>query len=228
MAKGAATRKQLLKEPDQFITFSGKLIAFGRSNLKTILISTGILLALLIVVVTVRQISHRNENRASERVEKAVAKYSAALQDTNPKTAYDRIKTDFEEIFDVYGSKNAVKIARIVYGDISYKAGDADTAIAMYTKALDDFNQSPALKNIVLSGLGYAFVLKKELPQSIRYFEMISADKENTMKSGALFNLAWLYEETGEKEKAASLYKQLLTDFPESMYSDLVREKVSG
>jgi hypothetical protein len=35
MAKGSATRKQLLKEPDQFITFSGKLIAFGRSNLKT-------------------------------------------------------------------------------------------------------------------------------------------------------------------------------------------------
>ena len=74
MAKGAATRKQLLKEPDQFITFSGKLIAFGQSNLKTILISTGILLALLLAVVTVQQISHRNENRASERVEKAVAK----------------------------------------------------------------------------------------------------------------------------------------------------------
>jgi hypothetical protein len=41
MAKGAATRKQLLKEPDQFITFSGKLIAFGRTHLKTILIWCG-------------------------------------------------------------------------------------------------------------------------------------------------------------------------------------------
>ena len=207
MAKGAATRKQLLKEPDQFITFSGKLIAFGRSNLKTILISTGILLALLLAVVTVQQISHRNENRASERVEKAVAKYSAALQDTNPKTAYDRIKTDFDDIFNEYGSKNAAKIARIIYGDISYKAGDADTAIAMYTKALDDFNQHPALKNIVQNGLGYAFVLKEEYPQSIRYFEMISADEENTMKSGALFNLAWLYTATGEKEKGTAMYK---------------------
>jgi tetratricopeptide (TPR) repeat protein len=206
MAKGAATRKQLLKEPDQFITFSGKLIAFGRSNLKTILIGAGILLALLLAVVTVRQISHRNENRASERIEKAMAKYSAAIQDTNPKTAYDQIKTDFEDILDVYGSTNATKIARIIYGDISYKAGDADTAIAMYTKALDDFNQAPALKNIVLSGLGHAFVLKEEYPQSIRYFEMISADEEKTMKSDALFNLAWLYTATGEKEKGTAMY----------------------
>jgi len=228
MAKGAATRKQLLKEPDQFISFSGKLIAFGRSNLKTILISTGILFSLLLALVTVRQISHRNENLASELVGKAVAKYSTALQDTTPQTAYDRIKTDFADLFNKYGSKNAVKIARIIYGDISYNAGDADTAIAMYTHALDDFNESPAVKNIVLSGLGYAFVLKAEYPRSIHYFEMISVDKEKTMKSGALFNLAWLYEAAGEKEKSASMYKQLLTDFPESMYGDLVREKVSS
>jgi tetratricopeptide (TPR) repeat protein len=226
MAKGAATRKQLLKEPDQFITFSGKLIAFGRSNLKIILISTGILFSLLLTLVTARQLSQRNENRASELVEKAVAKYSTALQDTTPQNAYDQIKTDFADIFDKYGSKNASKIARIIYGDISYNAGDADTAIAMYTHALDDYNQSPAVKNIVLSGLGYAFILKSEYPRSIQYFEMISADKEKTLKSGALFNLAWLYEAAGEKEKGASMYRQLLADFPESMYSDLVREKV--
>ena len=228
MAKGAVTRKQLLKEPDQFITFSGKLIAFGRSNLKTILICAGSILALLLVVVTIHQISDRNENRASARVEKAVIKYSAALQDTNPKTAYDRVKTDFTDIFDESGSKKAVKIARIIFGDISYNAGDADTAIAMYTRALDDFNQSPALKNIVLSGLGHAYVLKKEYPQSIQYFEMIAADKEKTMQSGSLFSLAWLYDATGEKEKSTVLYKQLLADFPDTMYGDLVREKVNG
>jgi len=228
MAKGTATRKQLLKEPDQFITFSGKLIAFGRSNLKTILIGTGIIVALLLAVVTMRQISHRNETRASERVEKTVANYSAALKDTDPKTAFDRIKTDFNDIFNEYGSTTAAKTARIIYGDISYNAGDADTAIAMYTQALDDFGQFPALKNIVLSGLGYAFVMKGEYPQSIHYFEMVSADNENTMKSSALFNLAWLYEASGEKEKGISLYKQLLNDFPESMYGDLVKEKVSG
>lgn len=227
MAKGAATRKQLLKEPDQFISFSGKLIAFGRSNLKMVLIGAGIFVALLLAVATVRQVSNRNENQASERVEKAVAKYSAALQDTNATTAYDRVKADFTEIFDKYRSNSAVKIARIAYGDISYNAGDADTAIAMYTQALDDFNRSPALKNIVMSGLGHAYALKKEYPQSIRYFETISADEETTMKSEALFNRARLYEATGEKQKSTALYEQYLTDFPDSMYADMVREKVN-
>jgi len=228
MAKGAVTRKQLLKEPDQFITFSGKLIAFGQTHLKSILIGAGSILALILIITVAGQISNRNENKASERVEKALAKYSAALQDTDAKTAYDRVKADFDDIFDAYGSKNTVKIARIAYGDICYNAGDVDAAIASYQQALDDFAQAPALKSIVVSGLGHAYMLKEELPEAIRYFEMLSQDAEKTMKSGALFNLAWLYEATGEAEKSKARYEQLLAEFPNAMYVDLVKERINS
>jgi len=228
MAKGSAKRKQLLKEPDQFITLSKKLIDYGRSNLKTVLIGGGAVLALVVAGITAYQISIRNENKASALVENAVAKYSAALKVTDPKTAYNRVKTDFSNIFNNYGSEKAVQIARIIYGNICYKAGDADQAISMYTRALDDFGQSPALKPLVLSGLGHAYMLKKEYPQAIRYFERITTDKQKTLKSDALYNLAWLYEKTGNKEKSTAAYKQLLADFPDTMYSELVKEKVSG
>lgn len=228
MAKGAATRKQLLKEPDQFITFSGKLIAFGRSHLKAILIGTGVVLALLIAVTIMRQIADRNENRASEKVEQVIASYSAIIRDTDPKTAYERVKSDFTGIFDAYGGTSAVKVARIVFGDISYHGEDADTAIAMYTQALEDFNHDPALKNIILSGLGHAYLLKNEYPEAIRYFETISTSAEKTMQSGALFNLAWLYAATGEKDKSTAMVQQLLTDFPNSRYDDLITEQIRG
>lgn len=228
MVKGAVTRKQLLKEPDQFITFSGKLIAFGRSHLKPILIGVGSVLALILIVSVAGQLSSRNENKASERVEKALAKYSAALADTDAQTAYDRVKADFEEIFDAYGSKNAAKLARILYGDISYNAGDADTAIAMYQQALEDFGQAPALKSVVLSGLGHAHLMKDALPEAIRYFEQLSAEGETAMKSEALFNLAWLYETTGATEKSKASYGQLLAEYPDSIYGSLVKEKING
>lgn len=227
MARGV-TRKQLLNEPDQFITFTGKLIAFGRTHLKAILIGLGALTAVLLIVVIVRQVSYRNEIRAAETVEKAVAKYRAALQDTDPVTAYDRVKNDFTEIFSDHGDKSTVNVARIVYGDICYHAGDADAAVAMYSRALEEFGQSPSLKNILLSGLGHAHVLKKEYPQSIRYFEMISENEEATLKSDALFNLAWLYEATGNKDRSPAIYQRLLDDFPDTLYGDLIREKING
>jgi tetratricopeptide (TPR) repeat protein len=228
MAKKTVTRKQLLKEPDQFITFSGKLIAFGREHAKAITIGAGSILAVILIVVLAGQISDRNENKASARVEKVLADYTAALQDTNAETAYDRVKPEFEAIFDSYGSKNAAKLARIVYGDISFNAGDADTAIAVYQRALDDFSQKKALKILVLNGLGHAHAHKGQYPESIRYFEMILEESQHTMKSEALFQLAWLYEATGEKEKSNARYEQLRDDFPDSMYAELVKEKTNS
>lgn len=227
MAKAAKTRKQLLKEPDQFITFSTRLIDFGRSNLKSILIATCILVAILLIMVTVRQVSNRNENRASELIEKAMARYSDVLKETDAKGAYDRTKDDFVKIFDQYPSKTAVHLARIIYGDMSFTAGDIDTAILMYTQALKDFDQTPSIKNIVLSGLGHAYLQKKEYPQSIKYFESIAIGSDRTMKSGALFNLAWLYETTGDKEKSRATYEKLLAEFPDTAYGDLAKEKLN-
>ena len=228
MAKAEVTRKQLLKEPDQFITFSGKLIALIQSYAKPILIGIGSILTLILIIAVAGQLSNRTENKASAEVEKALAKYAAALQDTDAQTAYDRVKTDFNAIFDAYGSKNAVKIARIVYGDISYQAGDADTAIAMYQQALEDFSEVPALKHLVFSGLGHAYLLKEALPESIGYFERLSTEAEGSMQSAALFNLAWLYDLTGETEKSKARYEKLLAEFPDSIYGDLVREKINS
>ena len=228
MAKAAITRKQLLKEPDQFITFSGRLIAFGRDHLKPILIGTGGLVLLLLIVAIASQVANRNENRASDEVEKVIAKYSAALQDTDASTAYERVKSDFSDLFDRFGAKDAIRVARIIFGNISYDAGDADTAIAMYRQALDDVGQNASLKNIVVSGLGHSYALKENYSEAIRYFEMIADHEEKTMKAGALFNLGWLYDSSGMKEKSSAAYEQLRDAFPNSVYGGLVKEKISG
>ncbi|GAB6907772.1 conserved hypothetical protein [Desulfosarcina cetonica] len=227
-AKGSLTRKQLLKEPDQFITFSGRLITFGRTHTRGLLIAAGVLMAVVLIGVIVRQVLDRNERVASELTGKAMATYSAALQDTDPKTAFERVKTDFATLFDQYGSTRAAKIARIEYGDISYRAGDVDAAIAMYTQAMDDFGESSALRNIILSGLGYAYTLKRAYAEAIRYFEMISSGSDATLKGDAIFNMACLYALTGEKEKSLAMYKRLLADFPGSIYEPLAKEHIAG
>ncbi len=228
MAKKEVSRKQLLKEPDRFITTSGKLIAYARDHRKPLLIGAGILVVLLLIALTVRQISSRNERLASQRVEEALTTYAAALKDTDTQTARDRVKPAFDDLFSRYGNKNAVKIARIVYGDMCYKAGDAKAAIDMYTAALKDYAEVPALKNIVLNGLAYAYLLNADDAQSIRYFEMITESGEKTLQSGALFNLAWLYDATGDPAKSTASYQRLLTDFPDALYSALAKEKIHG
>lgn len=227
MAKKALTRKQLLKEPDGFISFSGRLIEFGRQNQTRLLVAVGSLLALLLVVVAVNQVTARSARQASDMVEKTMTKYAAALADTDAQTAYDRVKPDFEALFDQHGGTPAANVARIVYGDISYAAGDAETAIVMYERALKDFEPSPALKNLVISGLAHANQLKQAYPASIQYYTMLADGDDATLKSDALFNLFCLYQQTGEAEKSRAMADRLIADFPGSPYESLISEKAS-
>jgi TolA-binding protein len=88
--------------------------------------------------------------------------YTAALSDTNPEEAYAKVKNEFSSFFDKYGSKASGKLALILYGDISYSAKDADTAIDMYDRALEAFGKTPAMKNIVLSPFEPCLLAKRQ------------------------------------------------------------------
>ena len=63
MAK-KVSRKQLLKEPDEFITFSGKLIRLVRSYQKQIIITIGISVSIFLVFSLIRAFTSRAENNA--------------------------------------------------------------------------------------------------------------------------------------------------------------------
>jgi len=57
MAKKRVTRKQLLKEPDEFITFTGKLIRFGRAHHKELTYAVCAVFIIVIAFAAVRYFS---------------------------------------------------------------------------------------------------------------------------------------------------------------------------
>lgn len=228
MAQGAIPRKQLLKEPDQFITFTGRLIAFGRSHRRAILVGTGGLLALLLVVTTINHLADRKERQATDQYRQLLATYAAAREETDANTAYERVKADAAAYFDRFGATQAASAARITFGDISYHGGDADTAISMYRHALEGAGQTTSMQNIILNGLAHALMAKGNDAEAIPYFEMIVEGGEKTMQADALFNLARLYAASGNQAKSDAAYQRLLADFPDTPYRDVVRESIGG
>lgn len=222
------TRKQLLKEPDEFITTTGKLIRWAKEHEKKIAWSLGVIFVLLILIVGLNQVSKSNEKAAFDLYTKAMAKYDAAAADNGPQEAYDRVKDDFSEIIDKYSGKNGGKLARIAFADICYNAGDADTAIPMYKSAMDDFGGDPAFKQILINSLGYAYEMKMDLDNAIHYFEMIASGESDMLKSSALFNLGRIYEKKGDREKSLAAFKKIESDFPDSRFLNIVKEKTAG
>ena len=226
--KKRITRKVLLKEPDEFLTFSRRLFLSAVEHKNQIAIGLGIFLSLIIIISGIRYFSNQSENEASVLLREAMVKYEAAVKDNGPEKAYADVEADFQKILEEYSGKDAGKIATVKYAGICYDAGNTDKAIELYKEAIQDFSGHPSFENLILSGIGYAYEKKKDYKTAVTYFEKITQGSNPLMKDEALFNLGRLYGEIGERDKSMEAFKTILSDYAESMYIEIVKEKVTG
>jgi len=225
MAKKKVTRKELLNEPDEFITFSAKLLKIMATYKVQLSYGIGLLILIGIIYSGTSYFSYRSESRAFAVLEKTMKNYEILREKNGPEKAFKEVNNDFVKIIDKYSGNRGGKIARIEFANISINAGDTDGAIALYRKALEDFNDDKTLKNIILSGLGYAYEEKNDSKSAVKYFEMIVSESDAFLKDEALFNLGRIYAAMGNKKMSRDAYKKIVSEFADSFYLAIAKER---
>jgi tetratricopeptide (TPR) repeat protein len=226
--KTRVTRKKLLKEPDEFITTTGRLIRWSQRYQAQLTYAVGAFFILLLAIAGFRYFGNQAENTAFQLLNQATEKYESSLKAIGPEKAYQEVKEDFEYILKKYKRKEGGKMARIVYANISYEAGNPDQAIRFYGQALNDLGKEKTFKNFILSSLGYAYEKKKDYQKAISYFELILENNDPVIKDVALFNQGRLYEALGDVSKSRDAFNRLVLDYADSIYFEIAKEKVSG
>jgi tetratricopeptide (TPR) repeat protein len=127
-----------------------------------------------------------------------------------------------------YGARDGGKLARVIFANICYQAERPERAIELYEAALDDFRSHPFYCNLILTSLGYAHRQQKNLQQAVAYFRQVAEGPESSLKDEALFNLGQLYAQLGDTALSTAAYEKLVSDFPDSIYLELAREKLAG
>ncbi len=224
--KKKVTRKQLLKEPDEFLTLSSRLLQFSLTYKYHLLAALG---GIIVVVLVVSGIGYYAQQRAGEALaslEKGRFKYQSLAAQGDARKAYLDVKGDFEQILADYPDKTGGKLARVYYADICYRGGEPDKAIALYQEALADFEDG-FYRSMILNGLAYAYEAKNDLQKAAEYFESINAGTDPAFKSDALYNLGRLYAALGDAQKSKAAYQELISADEESIYIDLVKEKAA-
>jgi len=228
MATQKKSRKELLKKPDEFMTFTGKLIHFVTDYQKQISYFLCTVVAVALVIMGYQFFAQRSEAKAFSMFEKARADYETRKKATSVEEAYRNVSAEFQRIIENYGGNAAGKLARASYANISYNAGDYQKAIELYKPALNDFKDHPLVYNFILSGLGYAYQQMGDDRNAVMYFEKVASISDSNIRDEALFNLGLLYERLGDRDKSSQAFQQILSNFPNSMYFDIVEEKLSG
>ena len=225
MAKKKVTRKELLNEPDEFITFSAKLLKIMATYKAQLLYAIGLLILIGIIFSGIRYFSFRSEGQAFALLDKTMKNYEVSLKKNGPEKAFKEVKNDFVKIIDKYSGNRGGKIARVELANISINAGDIDSAIDLYRKALEDFSDNQTVKNIILSNLGYAYEEKNDLQSALNYFAMIVSEPDTFLKDEALFNLGRIYAAMGNEKMSRDAYKKIVSDFTGSFYLAIAKER---
>jgi tetratricopeptide (TPR) repeat protein len=226
--KQKVTRKKLLKEPDEFITTTGRLIRWSRNYQMPLMYTAIAFFVILTAIAGLRYFSNQAENKAFTLLSQAVNTQEKLLNASGPEKTYEEMKDAYESLLRKYKNKQGAKIARLIYANLSLDAGNADQAILLYESALKDFERETSFTNFILSSLGYAYEKKHDYQQAITYFNTISSGDDPVMKDVALFNLGRLYGELGDESKSRDAYGRLVSDYADSIYFEIAKEKTAG
>ena len=227
MAAKKKTRKQLLKEPDEFITFTSKAITFFTAYQKQISYILSTIVVIAVIFFGYRFFAQRAEIKAFTLLGQAQSKYNTLKETSSETAAYNQVSEAFQSIIKKYGGNAAGKFARLIYANISYDAAQYEKAIALYKQSLNDFKDDKFVYNMILSNLGYAYQNVKDGQNAIAYFEKAASATDLPIREEALFNLGLMYEKSGEDAKSQKVLHEILNTYPDSIYSEMVKEELN-
>jgi tetratricopeptide (TPR) repeat protein len=227
MATKKKTRKQLLKEPDEFITFTGRAITFVSGYQKQISYMLCTIVAVALFFFGYRFFAQRAETKAFTLLGQTQSKYDTLIKTSSETAAYSQVSEAFQSIIKKYGGNAGGKLARVIYANISYDARQYEKAIALYKQSLSDFKDDKFVYNMILSNLGHAYQRVEDGQNATAYFEKAASATDSPIREEALFNLGLMYEKLGEAAKGQKTLQEILNNHPDSIYFDMVEEELS-
>ena len=228
MAAKRVTRKQLLKEPDEFISLTGRVVAWVKAHPKQLAIGAGVFVGLLVMVTGYRYIDERRAQAASRLLSQGISTFQQRLESGDKSEALEAVRSDFDKLINDFSGQPAGHLGLVYYGQILLGAGKYEEAVKMLQRAWTDLGNDPALANIILESLAEAFLQAGDKTAAITQFEKLVSGGGTLYKDAAMFQLGVLYFESDQAEKGKAMLTRLTETFPASRYAEMAREKIAG
>jgi predicted negative regulator of RcsB-dependent stress response len=226
MGKYKVSRKQLLKEPDEFITFSGKIISFLRTHRQPIIFCAAAFVVILVSIAGYRYMSARWENEASAAVHNTIAVYEQAQADgKTPAQALTAVEADLKDVLNRYDGQAAGQAGRLFYADALLAADRPGEAIDRYKAALGDYEAGTYLYYRILESLAQAHLAQKQYLAATDVLRKVADGTGEGMADAALFQLGLAFEAAGDTARGDAAFQSLKEKYPDSQYVDIAASR---
>ena len=217
--------RKSLKQPDEFITFSSRLLKTVVLHRNKVVSALAGIVAVVLIVSGVGYFSKKRETSAFMLLNKAVAEYESLQKEGSPSEAYEAAKNSLEEIVKTYGNKMGGKLANLYLADCSFSAGEFSRAEELYRKAVKDFSGKAPFDYLAKSSIGYSLEQQGKYEEAADVFSEISSDDGSIMGDESLFALSREYGFMGNTDLQFESARKLMGAYPQSIYVNVLKEK---
>uniref|UniRef100_A0A7C4RUI7 Tetratricopeptide repeat protein n=1 Tax=Desulfatirhabdium butyrativorans TaxID=340467 RepID=A0A7C4RUI7_9BACT len=224
------SRKQLLKEPDEFLTFSARLLQWIAAYRSQALIGVAVLLGIG-VLVSGYQMLHRSwEKDAFTKLHGLTARYEKLQKSDGPAKAYETMQKEFDSFLSDSSRRTAGKIGLLTWAKFCVEASQLDKAIDVYGKAVDVFQSDPILASLARSALGHLYLKQSDTDRALSLFETVAsaADATPVVVEDALIQLSAIYRQRQDEPKSRQYLQTLVQKYPNSIYKELATGLANG
>ncbi len=236
------TRKELLRQ-DEFLTSMEKAQKIWEDHRNIILIGAVSLVVAAVLIVGGISFFKAREAKGAAALSEALQPYHGSVlgQQTPSRATDDQLQfsSDVEKyqqsisaldgVIDGYDGTEAGRVARL------YRAHSLFN-LARYAEAMAEYQSFRAaagsgyLSGLALLNMAQCRKMESDYPGAVvAYQELIDSAAELQFPlDTALCALADCHLESGDREQAASLYRRVVDEFPESAYRFVAEEKLAG
>ncbi len=204
MAK--VSRKDLLKKPDEFITFSDRAVRWAQENRQKVIVGASAVVLLIAVFLGGRSYLNYRRAAAAQALGAAFGAYQAALQDkAKAPGAIARLR----RVANDYGGTASGHQARLALAGLLMLNGQAAEAQKVYQALWDEGELAPEMRPLVGRGLGQCLEVQKKYRQAARAYYSAAQKAGPSLKAALELDQARALEAAGDKKAAGAIYRRL-------------------
>lgn len=227
MAKKKLSRKELLKNTDEFLTLSGKVALYLNEHMRQVkLVGIGLAVIAVAYISVWGFMKHTNKRgQAAYNVAYDTLVQSMQAEDADE----DGIKKSeglFEAVISDYGMSKAADLALAQVGHAKFRDEKYEDAIVYYEEFKAKASGNEAYKSLTLLALAACHEAKGEMKEAAGILDDIVKTSENPFRESAMLNLERIYRLDNQHEKANEILKDFAKEYGNSPFFPMVKARI--
>lgn len=207
-------RKQLLNEPDEFLTLSDKAIRWSRDHLKLVITVVSVLVVVTAAILGVRGWMRYHAGQGAEQLAQVFPLYTKVASGQAEAAEIEQAIKGLNQVVDEFGATPAGLQARMALGSLYLGQEKYDLSRAQFAEVAEDPDTPKQLVPLALRGLGNGLEAQQKFADAAQAYQQAQAAAGPGLSELLQLDRARALAASGDKHAATAIYRQLLEKAP--------------